>query len=118
MRYVSNTFSLNMLSLPSPGETRCHVLIIRGLSPPEAREWLMSGDFFSVVGHQSTASVLTAVTGVHIPLHRGEIVLSPGDEILVFQLGVRLPEGKVLEPAELKQLYDEGRIKLLLVTVR
>jgi len=118
MRYVCNTFTLSMLPLPPPGEARCHILVIHSFDPARAREWLMSGDFVSAVGHEGTAALLSALTGVHIPVERRQIILQPRDEILVVQVLTRLPEGRVLSSDEMQQLWREGKVQLLLVCVR
>jgi len=107
-----------MLPLPSPGEAKCHILVVHALDPEGARQWLTSGDFVSAVGHEGTAALLTVLTGVEVPVQRRQIILQPHDEILIVQILTRLPEGKVLSASELKQLWDEGKVQILLVCVR
>jgi len=111
--FIANAFSLNMLgALPPEGLT----LTARPLSLEEARS-LLQGGFISAVGHESTAKVITTLTGVEVPPNRVAITLSPGDRVVVFQLGIRLQEGQILSEEEVFALYNEGKASFALVEV-
>jgi hypothetical protein len=69
------------------------------------------------VGHESTAQVLTLLTGVETPVNRVAITLSPGDRVIIFQLLKRLPEGAVLTREEVLALYEGGQASFYLVEV-
>lgn len=112
MRYVCNTFTLAMLD-PSFPQGRVEV---RRIDLEEVKD-LLSGDFTSAVGHQGTAEVLTTLLGIEIPYNRVSIQLKDGDEVVVFQLLVRLEEGRVLNYSELRALYEEGKINFFHVKV-
>lgn len=91
MRYLGNAFSLQMLSLDE--ETNVKV------TPVTAAEVAQAG-FKSVVGHEDTANVLTALLGVEVAFNRESVRLEAGDELYVAQVtGGRLPEGATVLPA-------------------
>jgi len=69
----------------------------------EVKNLLRKG-FESAVGHESTAQLLTKLTGISIPMRRVSIMARPGDVIVHFALRTRLPEGRVLSEEELQQL--------------
>ncbi|MEM4977095.1 MAG: DUF1874 domain-containing protein, partial [Desulfurococcaceae archaeon] len=68
-----------------------------------AKRTVEGSEFISIVGHESTAKMMTELLGVPIPVNRSMVQLEPGDIVLVFQIMVRLPEGKVLTLEELKE---------------
>jgi len=112
--FITNAFSLNMLGpLPPKGLT----LKVRPLALEEVKETLRSVSFTSAVGHESTAAILSLLTGVEIPVNRIAINLSKEDRLIVFQLGVRLPEGAVLTADEVLALYQEGKASFVEVVV-
>jgi len=99
--------------LPPKGLT----LKVRPLALEEVKETLRSVSFTSAVGHESTAAILSLLTGVEIPVNRIAINLSKEDRLIVFQLGVRLPEGAVLTADEVLALYQEGKASFVEVVV-
>lgn len=93
MIYISNSFSLQMLSLD-----RVNYIEVTPLELKEVRELLSKG-FISTVGHIDTANVLSNMLGIVIPMNRVSINLSPYDMLIVAQLtGGRLPEGTTTLP--------------------
>lgn len=61
----------------------------------------------SVVGHESTARILTELLGVDVPVNRSEFVQQPGQPALVFKLRTRPPEGAVLDRDQVETIgYD------------
>jgi hypothetical protein len=103
MKYVLNT-----PILPNYGEYR-----FKKISVEEAKA-LLGGGFTSAVGHKATADVLSSVLGINIPENRIAISLEKGDIAVVFKLGVRLPEGKVLSAEELRELkFELGKLERL-----
>ena len=106
MIYISNAFSLSMLSnFPV-------TLRVREVGLEEVKE-LLSGSFTSAVGHQATADLLTKLLQIQIPFNRVPISLNPSDILIVFQLLTRLEEGKILTKEELAKL----QFKFLIVTL-
>lgn len=71
------------------------------LGVEEARELVRREEFWSVVGHEGTAKVLTQLLGVEVKFQRQTVFLEPGDMGLHFFLKQRLPEGAVLSDEEL-----------------
>jgi hypothetical protein len=99
--YISNAFSLNML----PEHIKKCVVHIEEVSLERVKEILNTDlEVLSAVGHQSTATVLSELLEREIPANRIPITLTPDDILIVFQLLVRLEEGKVLTKEEIKQL--------------
>jgi hypothetical protein len=111
--FLANAFSLSMLgAIPPAGLT----LRVRPLTLEEARNLLQEG-FESAVGHPSTAEVLSTLLGVEVPPNRVAVTLSPKDRVIVFQLRVRLEEGRILTMEEVKALYDQGLASFMEVVV-
>ncbi len=112
--FVSTAFSLGML-----GEVPQHGLTIRIRPIPagDVAGILMVHNFLSAVGHEATAKVLGLLLGVEVPFNRVAIRLVPGDQLIVFQLGVRLPEGQILSEEEVKSLYEQGLASFMMVEV-
>jgi hypothetical protein len=94
--YLANAFSLSMLTPPATVK----VLEVR----PEDVKDILRDSFVSAIGHESTAKVISTQLGVQVPTDRISIQLKTGDVLVVFQLLVRLPEGKILSEDEMKQV--------------
>ena len=97
MLYVANTFSLNMLDGSA-------VLKVHEVDASHVKKLLEHHKWESCVGHTSTAEILTTVLGHHIPLNRVPVKLKKGDMAVVFQVMVRVEEGKVLSKEEIEKL--------------
>ncbi|MCX7897145.1 MAG: YddF family protein [Rhodocyclaceae bacterium] len=76
------------------------------LTPAEARQRIAAG-FSSAIGHAGAAQLLTQLLGVEVSVRREAIVMQPGDAALVLRLLARLPEGRVLDAAELAAIPFE-----------
>lgn len=119
--YISNAFSLNMLEIPKQIGKWYH-LYVKELSIEEARREVKKAleegmKVESVVGHESTANLLSQLLGINIKAERKAITVRGGDALLVAQLVFRPPEGKVYNFSELIDLFNEGKIKLILVEI-
>lgn len=113
MLYITNSFSLNMIS----DYALCEIWI-RKWKLSEVRDLLMREEFVSAIGHKATAEFLSKLLGIEIPMNRIMVKLGISDTILVFQLGVRLEEGKVLSEDEIRNIpYEFYVIKLMLGTM-
>jgi hypothetical protein len=113
--YLSNAFSISMLgALPPAGLT----VKVRPLTLEEVKGLLKRDSFTSAVGHESTAKVISLLTGVDIPVNRVAITMREGDSLVVFQLGIRLQEGQILSEEEVLSLYREGKASFALVEVQ
>ena len=90
-KYVTNSFSLNMLS-----ETNAEISV-RPLSLAAAAA--MAAGALSIVGHAEIAAVTSSELGVPVAFNRATVALAPGDRLLVAQYrGPRLPEGATTLP--------------------
>jgi hypothetical protein len=100
--YLSNAFSINMISHLLNDKYYIH-LKIRKLTINEVKNFLNNNIFTSIVGHESTASFLSKILNIEIPVNRIPIKLNPNDLLIVAILNVRLPEGKILTLEELEE---------------
>jgi len=105
MLFISNAFSLSMIQPP------CSIKV-EEINLQQVNSLLVE-PFLSAVGHQSTAEILSKLTGTSIPVNRVNLSLIKSDQLIVFQLLTRLEEGRILTEQELEQLP----YKFLLVTV-
>lgn len=94
MRYL-----LNSAVITAPGLYRYALLSVQ-----DAEDWYYDGELpLSAIGYAETAAALGELLGTYVPVHRVQIVMSPGDEALVFRLA--LPPGTPrIDPA------DKGRL--------
>ncbi len=72
------------------------------LTPDAARAFVVPG-VTSAIGHQGAARYLSSLLGVEVSMQRQAAQLQPGDQALVLRLLQRLPEGSVLDAAQLAQ---------------
>jgi hypothetical protein len=90
MLYVVNSFSLNMLP-ESVGEATIEIIKI---GPVEARKIASVESVESAIGHETTARLVSKELGIELPAQRKNVVIRPGEGVLVAQYrGPRLPEG-------------------------
>jgi len=109
MLYLTSSFSLGMLEW-----TIKYILEIQPLSLDEVKKIVQEKPFISAVGHDATARLLTNLLETLVPFNRRPITLKDGDEVIVFQILTRLPEGAVLTLSELKNV----KYAFLLVKVK
>lgn len=84
MKYISNAFSLNMMTIDDFSLVR-----IKKVSASE-----IPADVQSVIGHPDTASVVSNILGFETPYNRVSLSLEHDDVLFVAQYkGPRLPEG-------------------------
>ena len=102
-RFLANAFSLSMIQQPSA------TLRVERIGKEQFCS--EAANAISAIGHAGTAQLLSTLCGVPVAVNRVSITLSPGDELLVFQLLVRLEEGKVLSAQEVQQLLSQGKVE-------
>jgi len=112
MLYVANSFSLGMLE---EKETK---LEAKPISLEEAKNILLTQEFHSVIGHEATASVLSKILGIYVPFNREAIKLKSEDQLIVFQLKFRLPEGAILTEKDLLSIKENQLFSLWLVETK
>lgn len=129
MRYFSNAFSLNMLSPETFARAQIEVFDFDRLreachgendrvcefcydcTPIMYAKLFLKEDHISCIGHEDTASILSAMLDIPIPFNRQSILLVPGDELLVAQYsGPRLPEGTKTLPEGAKIKFQQVRL--------
>jgi len=116
MQYLSNAFSLQMLSklLRKDWETAVY---IKELDVEEVKADL-STYFVSAIGHEGTAEFLLRLLGIQVPLNRTQIELLPGDRLIVVQpWGARLQPGQELTADVMMELYKQGKVKFIMVRI-
>jgi len=104
--YLANAFSLSMLVPPAS-------IRVTEVTVDDVKRVVAQG-FVSAIGHDATAKIISTQLGVQVPVNRISIKLTSGDVLVVYQLLTRLPEGKVLNEEEMKQVAA----KWYLVTVQ
>ena len=111
MYYLSSAFSLSM----SPSRA------IITLDPLDRQTFvsyltpmLEEGLCRSIVGHASSAEILSLMFGMEIPVNREEIKLSYGDSIYVMQIMNGLQEGQVLSLDDLRSIPIEFRVATIM----
>lgn len=76
------------------------------ISAQEAAKLLQNG-FTSAIGHQGSADVVTAVTGVPVDVNRIQASMEVGDKAVCLKLRGRIPEGSILTKEECDAIgYD------------
>jgi len=110
---ISNAFSPNMLE-------KSELVAILKLDIDSAKQLVSEAyrsgkTIVSIVGHQSTANLLSQMLGVEVPVNRVDYKLSEYDLLLVFTIPVRLPEGKVLTDEEIRQIADKMNVYAVFV---
>jgi hypothetical protein len=70
------------------------------ISPDEAKS-VLSGDFVSAIGHESTARVMSDIIGVEIPFNRITIRMEKGDKAVALWLLNRPGEAEVYSKEDL-----------------
>jgi hypothetical protein len=104
----SMLYILNSLIIPVDFKNnQGYVISLWEIDLETARKIVREMPFTSAVGHEATAKVLTELLGVEIPYNRITVKMKEGDAGLHFVLRTRLPEGKVLNEEELRQLDFE-----------
>ena len=77
------------------------------LTPKTARAMLNGHEVQSAIGHAATALLLGELLQRPVPVNRIAVKLQPGDSALVMRLTQRLPEGRILDAAELATIPHE-----------
>jgi len=109
---ISNSFSVNMLT-----SNTSYTLTFVPMQMEHVRkliEFAIENNvpIISIVGHESTAKLLSQLLNIDIKVNRINYTLQDSDLLLVFVVPVRLPEGRVLNEEELEKL---GGLKIWMV---
>ncbi|MEM3345773.1 MAG: DUF1874 domain-containing protein, partial [Thermoplasmata archaeon] len=105
-KYLANAFSLSML------EGDRNIIEVKEIQPEEILKNF--GEMNVIIGHEATAQIVSEILGIPIQVNRSQIKLNRFDELFVFQLLERIPEGKILSHEELKQIKHKWYKVILL----
>ena len=84
------------------------------ISLAQARDLVKKSEVYSAIGHKETAEILSDLLETEVETNRANFVQSVEDTALVFKLKSRIPEGKVLNRAEIEEIgYDFGILRRL-----
>ncbi len=111
MIYLANAFSLGMLP---PRKSKVEV---RPITVNHVRFRLRNFPWTSIIGHPATAQILSELLETPIPYNRQAIQLNLDDEVIVFQIAVRLPARAELSETEVKEIVEKGLWDFRLVKV-
>ena len=101
MNYLSNAFSLNMLTIDD-----LQFLRVRSITSDGVPQ-----DVISTVGHRDIAAILTDMLGFEVAFNRTSLTLHEGDIVYVAQyVGPRLPEGTTTLPENSEIKFYEIRL--------
>ena len=116
MRYLTNAFSVKMLGnlLRYDWDTN---VSFRLLTPEEFKDELLTY-YVNAIGHQGTIDFLNKAFGLNLSVSRQSITVNHGDVILVVMPWVdRLPPGTELNAETLMQLFEQGLVKFIKITI-
>lgn len=84
------------------------IFIKKKVSLNTVKELISKSDIIeSAIGHESTAQILSELTGIDIPVNRVKYIQQPDEIAVVFQLRSRPNEGKILTREEIEETgYD------------
>jgi hypothetical protein len=97
-------YLLNTLIVPIDFDKNSVVRVRLERIDVERARNILSGGFFSAVGHEGTAKALSQLLGINVPVNRTTIFMKQGDVAVHFFLKTRLPEGQILGEDEIKKL--------------
>ena len=76
---------------------------LKEISIEDAKETIKDG-FISAIGHESTATIVSTLLGVTIPMNRVIYTQATGEQALIFKLNGRAEEGKILTIGEIEEI--------------
>ena len=78
------------------------------------KDLVANNEVTSAIGHAATAEVLSDLLEVEVPANRIEFSQKIDEVAIVFKLKSRIPEGKVLNRAEIEEIgYEFGILRRL-----
>lgn len=95
-------YILSASVIPNYGTFRFNKITVE-----EARKILEENYSVSAIRHEGTAKIMSSILQREIPTNRIAINMDVNDKAIVFRLLERLPEGKILNEEELKQVKYE-----------
>lgn len=78
----------------------------------EEAKGLMAGEYVSAIGHASTAQLMSRLLDKPVAENRIRVKMAAGDRAVVFALGTRLEEGRVLDEEAIQAIkYEIGLLE-------
>ena len=77
--------------------TDSYTVKIKRIDVNQAKQLINQNQFISAIGHDSTATLLSMLLGIDIPLNRIQVKMNSGDIGIHFTLKKRLQEGQVIK---------------------
>lgn len=77
---------------------------VTDLDAKEARQLIRDFGFVSAVGHEASATVLSSILEIDVPMNRIEYVQKIGQKAIALKLKIRPEEGRILTAAEMFQI--------------
>ena len=91
--------------LNAPVLTNCGQYEFQSIDQVTAHQLIRRQGFISAIGHAGAAQLLSRVFDIDCPMRRIEHRQLPGELAIVLRLGLRLPEGFIVDSAdELEQI--------------
>ena len=115
--YIANAFSLNMIPFDNFNIAGAKVSVEQAREIIRRAKELLNMEIVSAIGHESTAKLASELLGIEVPMNRIAIKLDDADRVLVIQILERLPEGKVLNEHEIRELLQKGKIAIYYLMV-
>jgi len=108
---LANAFSINMLGSKKEAGLRFVRLTLDELKYLITSAIKRGKEIKSVIGHQSTAELVSNLLGFKVEANREFYQMGEKDLLLVIQLKERLQEGQVLSREEIEKKLEEGKIE-------
>jgi hypothetical protein len=84
------------------------------ISLAEAKDLVKNIETESLIGHASTADILSELLGIEVQTNRTEYLQNVDDIALIFKLKSRISEGRVLNRTEIEEIgYEFGVLRRL-----
>ncbi|HEY0428579.1 MAG TPA: DUF1874 domain-containing protein [Pyrinomonadaceae bacterium] len=84
------------------------------VSLSEAKKMVKNNQVVSAIGHAATAEILSNLLKIKVATNRVDFFQAVDDTALIFKLKARIPEGKVLNQAEIEEIgYEFGILQRL-----
>jgi hypothetical protein len=117
MRYLTNAFSIQMI-MNLLRYDKDVIVQFRLLEYEEVKEMLLTREFVNAIGHQGTVDFLNRLFGLNLSVERKQITVNHGDVIIiVMPVAGRLPPGTELTAEKMMELYEQGLVRFIKVTI-
>ena len=106
-KYISMLYVFNTQIIPLNWKLAdSYTVKIKRIDVNQARQLVNQNQFISAIGHESTATLLSMLLGIDIPINRIQVEMVSGDIGLHFVLKKRLQEGQIIK--DIQELQEIG----------